>query len=123
MSKKEIINPQKDAIFSPAVRYGNLVYTTGVIGRDASGKLAPNIHSQSEAVLETLKSVLEEAGTSMDNVLKVLAFVVDLNDRTAFNQVYKKYFKKDPPARSCVAVSDLGEGVLLEVECVACIPE
>ena len=123
MAEKEIINPQKGAIFSPAVRYGNLVFTTGVIGKDAAGNLAPDIESQSEAVLGTLKSVLEDAGTSMDNVLKVLAFVVDLKDREAFNRVYRRSFEKDPPARSCVAVSDLGEGVLLEVECVACIPD
>ena len=123
MAKKETIDPQEGAIFSPAVRFGNLVFTTGVVGKDASGKLVPDIQGQSRAVLETMKSVLEHAGTSMDNVLKVLAFVVDLKDRASFNEVYKEYFPSNPPARSCVAVSDLGEGVLLEVECVACIPD
>ena len=123
MPKKVAINPRKGAILSPAVRCGDLVFISGVIGIDADGKPAPDILSQSRLCMEKMKSVLEEAGTSLSNVVKVLGFVTDLKDRTAFNDIYVRYFEEDAPARSCVAVSDLGEGILLEVECIACMPE
>ena len=123
MAKRETVNPEKGAIFSPAIRFGNLVFTRGIIGLGADGKPAPDIRSQARICMEQLKALLEDAGTSIENSLKVLAFVVDLKDRDVFNEVYREYFSVDPPARSCVAVSDLGEGVLLELECIAGIPE
>ncbi|MHB1005487.1 MAG: RidA family protein [Chloroflexota bacterium] len=85
--------------------------------------MPPNIKEQSRLTLETIKAALEAAGSSMDNVLKVLALVADINDRPAFNEVYKSYFPNNPPARTCVQAGKLGEGVLVEVECVACIPD
>jgi 2-iminobutanoate/2-iminopropanoate deaminase len=123
MPKREIINPEKGAIYSPAIRFGNLVFTRGIIGADSSGKPADGIRSQARICMDQLKALLEDAGTSIDNAVKVLAFVIDLKDRAVFNEVYREYFHTEPPARSCVAVSDMGEGVLLEVECIACIPD
>ncbi len=123
MAKRIIINAEKGSLFSPAVRVGDLVFTRGIIGVGADGKPAPDIRSQARSCMETLKKLLEDAGTSIENSVKVLAFVLDLKDRDVFNGVYREYFKCDAPARSCVAVSDLGEGVLLELECIACIPD
>lgn len=123
MAQRQVINPQQGAVFSPAVRFDKLVYTTGMVGIDANGNIPPGIEDQSRLTMENLKSTLEAAGTSVDNVLKVLAFLADLNDRPAFNKVYMSYFNGDVPARSCVQVGYLGEGVLLEVEVVACIPD
>jgi len=123
MAKRIIINAEKNSLFSPAVRVGDLVFTRGIIGVAADGKLAPDIRGQSRLCMETLKALLEDAGTSLENSVKVLAFVLDLKDRAVFNEVYREYFKSDAPARSCVAVSDLGEGVLLELECIACMPD
>lgn len=123
MPKREVIEPKKGAILSPAVRFGNLVFTSGVIGVDADGKPAPDVRSQAELCMKQLEKTLADAGTSFANVVKVLAFVVDLSERPLFNEVYTRYFPDDAPARSCVAVSDLGEGIRLELECVACIPE
>ncbi len=123
MAKREVINREPGALFSPAIRVGDLVFTRGVIGVDADGKPAPDIRSQARLCMESLKSLLADAGTTPDNAVKVLAFVIDLKDREVFNEVYREYFSADPPARSCVAVSDMGEGVLLEVECIACMPD
>jgi 2-iminobutanoate/2-iminopropanoate deaminase len=123
MAKRIIINAEKGSLFSPAVRVGDLVFTRGIIGADADGKLAPDIRGQARLCMETLAALLRDAGTSIENSVKVLAFVLDLKDRAIFNEVYREYFKAEAPARSCVAVSDLGEGVLLELECIACIPD
>ena len=126
MPKKEIINPQPPkpgAILSPAVRFGDLVFTSGMVGADAAGNFPDSIQEQARLTLDSLKVALEAAGTSTDNVLKVLAFLADIEDRPAFNEVYRTYFPQNPPARSCVQIGGLGKGVLVEVECVACIPE
>ena len=126
MPQKQIVNPlppQPGAILSPAVRFGNLVFTAGMVGVGADGKLAPTLQEQAKLTLDNLKAALEAAGTSLDNVLKVTGFLANLDDRPAFNEVYKAYFPTDPPARTCIQGGYLGDGVLLEVECVACIPD
>ena len=123
MAKRIIINAEKGSLFSPAVRVGDLVFTRGIIGQDEHGKLAPDIRSQARLCMESLKKLLEDASTSIENSVKILAFVLDLKDRDVFNEVYREYFHSEAPARSCVAVTDMGEGVLLELECIACIPD
>ncbi len=123
MAKRIIINAEKGSLFSPAVRVGDLVFTRGIIGTDADGNLAPDIRGQARNCMESLKKLLEDAGTSIENSVKVLAFVLDLKDRAVFNEVYREYFHSEAPARSCVAVTDMGEGVLLELECIACMPD
>ena len=127
MAKKEIVRPEgakPNPVLSPAVRYGNLVFTAGMVGTDpATGQLAEGIEEQSRLTLENLKAALEAAGTSMDNVLKASCFVADINDRPRFNEVYVKYFTSDPPVRTCVEAGNLGPGVLIEVDVVAGMPE
>ncbi len=123
MAKREVINREEGALFSPAIRVGELVFTRGIVGLDSQGKLPPDIRSQARNCMEALKSLLEDAGTSVENSVKVLAFVINLKDREVFNEIYREYFPGDPPARTCVAVADMGEGVLLEIECVACMPD
>ncbi|MCL4466203.1 MAG: RidA family protein [Chloroflexi bacterium] len=125
MPKKEIINPRpptSGAILSPAVRFGNLVFTSGMVGADAASNLPDSIQEQTRLTLDKIKAALEAAGASMDNVIKVLGFLANIEDRPAFNEVYKDYFPNNPPARSCLEIGSPGKGVLVEVECVACIP-
>lgn len=125
--RKEVIHPAtapKSPVLSPGIKYGNLVFTSGNVGRDPqSGQLVPGgIKEQSRQTLENIKAILEEAGTSMDNVVKATCYVVDLNDRPAFNEVYQEYFQSDLPVRTCVQVAFLGDEVLLEVDVVAGMP-
>jgi 2-iminobutanoate/2-iminopropanoate deaminase len=126
--QREIIRPAGSAanpVLSPAVRFGNLVFTSGMVGRDpATGAMAGgDIASQARQTMRNLQAALETAGTSFDHALKVTAFVADLDDRPAFNEVYQEFFTADPPARTCIQGGRLGEGVLVEVEVVAAIPE
>ncbi len=105
---------------SPAVRWGDLLFTSGQVGRDpGSAKLATGIADQTRQTLENLQSVLKAGGSSLENTLKVTVFIVDINLKDAMNTVYKEYFPANPPSRTCVEVSALSPGVLVEIEAVA----
>ena len=113
-----------DAIgpYSQAVKVGDMVFTSGQIAiNPASGAVeATTIAEQTEQVCKNLGAVLEEAGTSFENVAKTTCFLADMADFAAFNEVYGKYFT-GKPARSCVAAKQLPKNVLVEVEAIACI--
>lgn len=106
--------------YSQAVVYNGILYTSGQIGINpqTSNVDGKDITEQTEQVMQNLKAVLEEAGTSFDNVIKTTCFIADIKDFAAFNEVYAKYFTSKP-ARSCVAVKDLPKGALCEVELIA----
>lgn len=122
MSSKVQTNNAPAAIgpYSQAVVTGNLVFTSGQIALDpATGVLAGNtIEEQTHRVCKNLDAVLSEAGSSLENAVKTVCFLADINDFAAFNAVYGEYFT-NKPARSCVAVKDLPKGALVEVEVVA----
>lgn len=124
---KEIIRSDgapSNPVLSPAVRFGNLVFTSGIVGRDpATGELGSGIEEQSRLTLGNIEAALSAAGTTLDNVLKVTGFLANLDDKDAFNAIYREFFPVDPPARTCIQGGRLGEGILVEVEAVAGIPE
>ena len=112
--------PQAIGPYSQAVIYNGILYTSGQIGiNPATGNIdGKDINEQTEQVMQNLKAVLEEAGTSFDNVIKTTCFLANISDFAAFNEIYGKYFTSKP-ARSCVAVKDLPKGALCEVEVIA----
>lgn len=120
--KKIYTKNAPDAIgpYSQAVVSGGMVYTSGQIAIDPrSGMVeAEGIAAQTEQVCRNLKAVLEEAGGSLESVVKTVCFLRDMSDFAAFNEVYGMYFT-GKPARSCVAVRELPKGVLVEVEAIA----
>ena len=79
---------------------------------------ATTIETQTEQVMKNLSAILEAAGTDMTKAVKTTCFLADMNDFSAFNEVYGKYFTTKP-ARSCVAVKTLPKNVLCEVEVIA----
>ncbi|MFZ1322682.1 MAG: RidA family protein [Ignavibacteria bacterium] len=106
--------------YSQAVGIGDLIYTSGQIPFDVDGKLvSENIEEQTEKVLENLKSILEDNGSSLDNAVKTMVFLNDMNNFARMNEVYSKYFVNSPPARSTVEVSRLPKDVLVEIEVIA----
>jgi 2-iminobutanoate/2-iminopropanoate deaminase len=112
-----------DAIgpYSQAVVVNGMVYTSGqiAINPETGNVEATTIEGQTEQIFKNLKAVLEEAGTSLDNVVKTVCFLTDVaNDFGAFNAVYEKYIT-NKPARSCVGVKALPKGVIAEVEVIA----
>ena len=106
--------------YSQAIVINGMVYTSGQIALDpATGNLVgETIGEQTEQVMKNLTAVLEAAGSKPENAVKTLCFLTDMNDFTAFNAVYAKYFT-GKPARSCVGVQSLPKGAICEVEVVA----
>jgi 2-iminobutanoate/2-iminopropanoate deaminase len=86
-----------------------------------TGSMPDAFADQVRQTLENLRTILEAAGSSVDNVVKVNAYVTDLTRFAEFNEVYKEFFRHEPPARTTVATALLG--ILVEVDCVATVGE
>ncbi len=109
--------------YSQAVKVGNFVYTSGAIPVDPkSGEVvAGGVAEQAQQAIKNLAAVLAGAGTGLEKVIKTTVFIKNMNDFAVINEVYKKFFTSDFPARSCVEVARLPKDVLIEIECVAVI--
>jgi 2-iminobutanoate/2-iminopropanoate deaminase len=109
--------------YSQVVVYGGLAYLSGQIPIDpASNKVIEGgISAQTERVLENIKAVLEACGASLDSVLKTTVFLKDMEDFAPMNQIYTRYFPKDPPARSTVQAAKLPRDVGVEIDCIAAV--
>lgn len=107
--------------YSQAVQAGSELFCSGQIALDpASGELAgTDAASQARQALENLGAVLEAGGMSYGDVVKTTIFLIDMNDFTAVNEVYAKYFDAAKPARSTVAVAALPKGARVEIEAIA----
>ena len=122
MSSKVSTNKAPAAIgpYSQAVVVGNLIFTSGQIPLNPETGIleGETITEQTHRVCKNLGAVLEAAGSSLKNAVKTVCFLANIEDFSAFNEVYAQYFT-EKPARSCVAVKDLPKGALVEVEVVA----
>lgn len=126
--KKEINTDRAPAAIGPysqAVRSGNLLFISGQISiNPATGALIKdNIAKETVQVLENLKGILESDGLNLGNIIKTTVFLKNMNDFSAFNEVYSEYFKKSFPARACIAVSELPKGVSVEIDAIASYDE
>lgn len=125
--ERKVINtlkaPSAIGPYSQAIKVGQMLFTSGQIPIDpATGELVnDDIKKATERVMENLKAILEEAGTSLSNVVKTVIFIKDMNNFSAINEVYGKYFTNNPPARSCVEVARLPKDVQIEIEAVALV--
>ena len=107
--------------YSQAIKVGELVFVSGQLPIDpATGAFAEGgIKELTRQSLTNMKAILEEAGTSMANVVKTTVFLADMNDFAAMNEVYAEFFAAPFPARSAVAVKTLPKGALVEIECIS----
>ena len=104
--------------YAQAVDTGDTVYCSGQLGLDpATGALAEGVQAQTHQALKNLQAVLQEAGLTLDNVVKTTVFVQDLGDFGTVNEIYGTYFHGGFPARSCVQIAALPKNALVEIEC------
>ena len=113
--------PFQGAPYSQAVVHGDLVFVAGQLGIDPeSGQVVDGgVEAQTGQVMRNLGAILEEAGSSLGNVLKASIFLVDLADFAVMNEVYARYVGPDFPARATVQIGALPSGALVEIEVVA----
>ena len=113
--------PQAIGPYSQAIKVGEMIYTSGVVPIDpATGEVVEgDIKVQATRVFDSMKALLEAAGSSTEDVVKTTVFIKDMNDFAALNEIYAKYFTGIFPARSCVEVARLPKDVLIEMEAIA----
>ena len=110
------------APYSPVIVTDGYAFTAGQVGFDAQGDIVPGgIGEQTRQALENVRACLAAAGCTMDDVVKVTAFLVDLDDFGGYNEVYAGFFSEPYPARTTVGAR-LPTGLLVEIEAVARIP-
>ena len=107
--------------YSQAIQVGTLIYTSGQIPIDPTTGVfvEGGIKEQTRQSLFNVKAILEEAGLTMNDVVKTTVFMADMNDFAEMNAVYAEFFTEPYPARSAVAVKMLPKGALVEIEVVA----
>jgi 2-iminobutanoate/2-iminopropanoate deaminase len=112
--------PKAVGPYSQAVVVDGWLFTSGQVHLDPGGTLIDaDIGTQTRQALTNLKAVLDEAGASFDDVVKVTVFLRDMGDFKPMNEVYAEFFTGDLPARSCVAVSGLPVDARVEIEVIA----
>ena len=120
---KEIISTDKAAsavgAYSQGTTNGDLLFTAGQIGLTPDGDLLgdEDIETQTTQALDNLTAIIEEAGGSLDDVLKTTVFLADIDDFDAMNEVYGSYFDDEPPARSAIQAG-LPANMDVEIEAV-----
>ena len=115
--------PFQGAPYSQAIKANGFVFVSGQLAlrpgeKDLSGG---EIGAQTEQVLANLRAILEEAGSSLDQLVKTTVFLQNLDDFAGMNEVYAKHVGSTPPARSTVEVAKLPSGALVEIEAIALV--
>ncbi len=113
--------PQAIGPYSQAIRAAGLIFTSGQIPIDPATAqiVAGDVSAQTGRVLENLAAILQASGSSLEKVVRCTVFLKNMGDFAAMNEVYGRYFKQSPPARSTVEVARLPKDVLVEIDVIA----
>jgi 2-iminobutanoate/2-iminopropanoate deaminase len=117
--------PKPGGCYSQAIQIGNLIFTSGQLPvNPISGKfISSDVEKQVIRVLENIKNILEDNGSSLNHVIKSTIFISNIKHWNIVNEIYAKYFKNSlPPARSIITCSSIHHGLDIEMEVVAFIP-
>ncbi len=120
--QKEVINMgQAEGMpFSPAVKFGNLLFLSGTIGTDPeTNELSPDIGEQTKNCMERLGALLHQADMDFSDAVRCTVYLADIEDYAAMNKAYIAFFPEDPPARACVQVAGLVRGAKVEISMIA----
>lgn len=106
--------------YSQAMQAGGFIFTSGQLGLDpATGEFGKDVEEQARLSLNNVKAILEEAGSSLNQAVKMTVFLKDMNDFARVNEVYSSFFEQPYPARSAVEVARLPKDALVEIEAIA----
>jgi len=126
-SKKQAIStdgaPTPTGPFNQAIRMGNLVFTSGQAGRNRETGKMGDIRDQARRCIGNISAILEAAGASLEDVVKVTVFLRNAEDANAFNDEYRKLMPEPLPARSSAYVGLKNPDMLVEMEAIAVIPD
>lgn len=115
--------PKAVGPYSQAIIANGFVFCAGQIGLDPQkGNLVEGVENQTHQVIRNLQAVLEEAGSSLEHIVKTTIFLQDMNDFATVNEIYGSYFEAHKPARATIQVARLPKDALVEIEAVALIP-
>ncbi len=126
MNKEIIYSKKAPAAIGPyaqGVKVGNLLFISGQlpINPKTGELLTGDIQAQTKQVIENLKAIIEEAGATLEDVVKTTVFLKDMNEFSLVNEVYGEYFKENPPARVCVEIARLPKDAQVEIEAVVLV--
>ncbi|OOE09512.1 reactive intermediate/imine deaminase [Fictibacillus arsenicus] len=108
--------------YSQGIVYNNLFFSSGQIPLTKEGEMVDgDVKEQTHQVFSNLKAVLNEAGSSLEQVIKATVFIKDMNEFADINEVYGQYFSDHKPARSCVEVARLPKDAKVEIEVIAVV--
>ena len=125
MNIKEVIStdkaPKAIGPYSQAVIAGCFIFISGQGAIDPITNVynPASIEIETELALNNIKAILESAGKNLSDIVKVTVFLKNMDDFPAFNKVYEKFFRENPPARSCIESSRLPKGFNIEIEAIA----
>ena len=106
--------------YSQGIRAGPFLFVSGQVPADpVTGRMASDIESQSKQTLQNVKSIIEASGFSMNDVVKVSIFLKNGGDFQKVNDVYKTFFKNNPPTRSTVEAKFVAPNMLIEIDAIA----
>lgn len=123
--KKEIISTSKAPAavgpYSQAIKIDNLIFTSGQIPFDPETNelVGEDIESQTRQVFKNISAVLKEAGVTLDNVVKTMVFIKNMDDFNTVNEIYSEFFTENPPARSAIEAARLPKDILIEIDVIA----
>ncbi len=122
--EKEVIytsNATEPGAYSQAIKYGNLIFVAGQTSEDPVTNLSVHgtVAEQTERIIKNIQTILEAAGSGLDKVIRSDVYISSMEVKVEMNEVYQKFFTVAPPARNCVAVSGLDDGLDVEIEVIA----
>lgn len=125
MKKMNVINTEKAPAalgpYSQAIEVNGTLYVSGQIPfiPETMTCVSDDVQEQTKQSLENVKAILEEAGYTLNDVVKAGVFIKDMNDFPLINEIYAQYFSENKPARACVEVARLPKDVKVEIEVIA----
>jgi 2-iminobutanoate/2-iminopropanoate deaminase len=125
MDEKRAFQTEKAAVtggpYSQAIIHNGLIYLSGQGPIDplTNQLIHGTIEEETDLVFENIRIILEEAGSSLNHILQVTAYLINMREYGRFNEVYSHYFPEDPPARTCIQAARLPFDIRVEIDAIA----